>query len=107
LLTSKLEVKGFTMQHNQTRLIVTLHPKGGLLLHSADLDENVKSFESGKATSVELLLADFVELELKDEAERLRTHEWPESVPVEMVFIIPETEETMKRLGFREVGAIL
>jgi hypothetical protein len=84
------------MREKQIRLIVTLYPKGGLLLHSTDLDENAKSFESGKATSVELLLADFVELGLKDEAERLRVQRWPDTIPVEMVFIIPETEETMK-----------
>jgi len=95
------------MQAKKIRLIVTFHSKGGLLLHSTGLDENAKSFESGKSTSVELLLADFVELGLKDEAERLRVQRWPDTNPVEMVFIIPETEETMKRLGFREVGAVL
>jgi hypothetical protein len=95
------------MQEKKIRLIVTLHRTGGLLLHSTDLDENPKSSQSGKATSVEFLLADFTALELKDEAKRLRVQKWPDGVPVELVFIIPETEETMNRLGFREVGAIL
>jgi hypothetical protein len=95
------------MHQRTIRLIATLHRTGGLVLHSTDLDENPKSGQSGKATSAEILGSDFVALGLKTEAERLRVQKWPESVPVEMVFIIPETEETMTRLGFREVGAIL
>jgi hypothetical protein len=95
------------MQEKQIRLVVNLHPKGGIVLSSTELDENPKSYQPGNATTVEYLLGAFVELGLKNEAEKLKVQKWPESVPVKMVFIVPETEEIMKRLGFREVGAIL
>jgi hypothetical protein len=77
-------------------LVVNLHPKGGIVLSSTDLDKSPKSYQPGNATAVEYLLGAFVELGLKNEAEKLKAQQWPESVPVEMVFIIPETEEIMK-----------
>jgi hypothetical protein len=60
-----------------------------------------------KASSREIVVTDFFELGLKEEAESLRRETTPKSGPTrDIVFEIIETEIIMEKLGFREVGTL-
>ncbi|HEY6407999.1 MAG TPA: hypothetical protein VIY29_11075 [Ktedonobacteraceae bacterium] len=77
-------------EDKKIRLVVKLHPGGGTIYSCTDVEQSP------------YVVSDFYALKLEEEAERFKREAWPKTDSKDIVFIIPETEETMKRLGFRE-----
>jgi hypothetical protein len=99
------------MSENETkqiRLEIAVSSTGGLSLTCTDLDQNPHSRLIGKASTVEFLVCDFDELGLKDQAKDLRSEKLPDKDSARKIcYILPDTEEVMAKLGFKEPVKII
>ena len=83
------------------RIVATLHYTEGLNLTCTNVDGDPRSKRQGHATSREKAVAFLIEAGYPKEAETLRVTPTPKKDPIDIVFILPESELLMDKLGLQ------
>lgn len=93
------------MEEKKIRLVVTVHPLGGIITEMTDIEQTKQSHATGNTYRTPAELGGvLLDLGLPKEYDMLKRLSWPASVEI-IVFLVPDTEKLKRTLGFLEIGS--